>query len=120
MDKEHCDIELPLKLTQVAKERGYFFAGIFVASMQPDERVEDKQCRLDPCYGLTELLLVLGQIEQNPGGGDDVDGKMIEAGVGCGADARKTLPDHIECVLCGKKKHRAGAKDLETAQTGCA
>ena len=120
MDKEHCDVELPLELAQVAKQRGHFFGGIFVASVQADKRVEDEERGVDRRHGLTQLGSILRQVEQKPRGGDDVDGKRIQMSVGGSTDALEPFSDHGKCVFGGKQQHWSGVKDPEATQAGSA
>ena len=50
-----------LQLTQEGEQRGHLAAGILVDTVEPHERIEDQQARLQPGDGLGEIAARRGR-----------------------------------------------------------
>ena len=116
VDDEHGDGMASLQLAQVGEQRGDLAAGILVDAVQPHERIEDEQARLQLGDGLGEAPAVEIDIEPHGGCGDHLDieiGKLEACG---GADALEPPTHDIERVLGGIEQDAAWVWHREAAQ----
>ena len=85
--------------------------------MQPDERIQDEQSRLELLDGLREALAVGRGVKSERGRGDDIHGQRVERHAGAGAEAGQAGADHGQRIFGREKQCRAGARHRELAQT---
>ena len=100
------------------EQRRDLAAGILVDAVQPHERIEDEQARLQLGDGLGEAPSVEIDIEPHGGRGNHLDieiGKLAACG---GADAFEPPAHDIERVLGGVEQDAAWVWHGEAAQAG--
>ena len=120
MDQQNRRAELALEFAQIPQQRGDVLGGVFVHPMQADEGIEDQERRAQLGHGGAQPLPVLRDVEQDPRGGDHVDGQLIELCASGQADAFQPLADNRQRVFGREDQHRPGAADREPAQAGSA
>jgi hypothetical protein len=84
MNEDDGHLEGSLEVTQVGEDRGDFGNDIFINGVQADERVEDEEGGMKGFNGPGEEVLIATRIEEQFGGGDDVDiefGELLGGGV---------------------------------------
>ena len=118
MDDEHGSAMPALQLAQEGQQRGDLAAGILVDAVQPHERVEDQQARLQSCDGLGEVAAVGIEIETQDRRRDHLDIEVGERHSGSTGDAFEAAAHDVECVLGGEQQHPTGARHREPAQAG--
>ena len=75
-------MECSLELTQVRQQRRDLGGVVLVKAMEPDQRVENEQPWLMGLDGVGESLPVLGCVQAQRRGGDDLDWQRLEADTG--------------------------------------
>jgi len=88
VDKHDRDVMVALQVAQIGEQRGDLAADVFVDAVEPDERVEDEQARLQPENRFFEAAAVGVKVEAEAGGGDDLDieiGEVETGGARCAA-----------------------------------
>ncbi len=107
----------PLQLTQERQQLSDIAGVVLVSTVQPHQRVENEQARLDPLDGLCEPEPIVLEIESQTGGGDDVDGDVVDLEAAVLAEPGETLT-HQRGVIFGKVHQGvAGLVRLESVET---
>jgi hypothetical protein len=86
--------------------------------MQPDQRVQDQEDRLEVLDGIREALAVGGSVQPERRSGDDFYRERIKADLGSASNAFQSLAHDRQRVLGGKEEHLARASDRELPQAG--
>jgi hypothetical protein len=94
MDEDDGHVELPLQLPEEAQESGDVSAGVFVGPVEPDERVEEQELRVESFNGISESCSIGFKVESERGGVDDVELQGMDVDFTMIADAENALSDH--------------------------
>src|ERR1700730_5953850 len=116
MDDDHGDAVATLQLAQIGEQRRHLAAGVLIDAMQPYERIEDKEARLQFGDGLIEAPAVGLEIEPHGGGGDDLDIEIGDAEARGDTDAIEPLAHDVERILGGVEQNTPGAWHGEAPQ----
>lgn len=107
---------LALQVTQEAEQCRDLGGTIFVDLMQADERVEQDEAGLELGQGGVEAALVVGGIESQGRGGDDVQRESADVEAAVFADASDAAADLVQRVLGEIDEGRTWELDLEAIE----
>ena len=84
--------------------------------MQPHERIEDEEARLQTGNGLGEVAAIGVEVEAQDRRGDHLDIEVGERHAGGSRDAFEAAAHDVQCVLGGVEQHATGVWRREPAQ----
>jgi len=117
MDDDHGEGEAPLQLAERREQRRDLGGRIFVDAMEPDEGVEHEEEGAYRGDGRVELLPIVGDIQAQARGGDDVDREIGERDPRRATDALEPRSDQMQGVFGGVEQHGAAPRRRKVAQT---
>jgi hypothetical protein len=110
-------VEVALELAQVREHRGDLGGGVLVDAVQAHEGIEHEQRGPQGGDRLAQAILVLGQIQADGRGGDDLQVERLEHDAGGPGNARQAGAHDVERVFGGEEQHAPGAGGAKASQT---
>ena len=110
-------VELALEVAQVREHRRDLGGGVFVDAVQAHERIEHEQRRLQGRDRLAQAILVLGQIQAEGRGGDDLEIEGLKHDASGPGNTRQARAHDVERVFGGEEQHAPSAGGAKAPQT---
>ena len=109
MHEEDGGVEVALEVAQIGEHRGDLRGGVHVDAVQAHEGIEHEQRGPQGGDRLAQALLVLGQIQAEGRGGDDLQVERLEPDAGGPGNTRQARAHDVEGVFGGEEEHAPGA-----------
>ena len=116
VDDDDGELMVALEMTEEGEQGSDLGGRILIDAVQADEGIEDEQARAESGDGMFEHGAIVGQVEAQGGGGDDLEVEVVEVDAGGAADAVEASAHDVEGVLGGVEQYRSWVGHREATQ----
>jgi hypothetical protein len=118
VNQQDGQVKLTLEFPEVRKQRSDLSGIVFIDSVEPDQRIEDQQDRLESLHGMSEALAVRRCVQSERGCSYYFDRERFKSDLSGASDAFQSLAHDRQGVFGWKEQHLAGASHGKLPQAG--